>query len=150
MLLAVDNHATRKLVSEFCSGLDDVLLISGGNDGVGPDSTGSVSRGTFANVQIHVREGGRELSPPLTAFHPEIAQPADRLPTDVPCTEAMLSVPQILWANLATASAMLNAFWLDACGALHYPELCLDIQEGVMRPVGLPSELGTRERKWQR
>ena len=141
VLLAVDNHATRKLVSDYCAELTDSCLISGGNDGVGPDSTGAVSRGTFANVQIQLREEGRELSPPLTAFHPEIADPADRLPTELSCTEAMLSVPQILWANLATASAMLNAFWLQACGALHYPELCLDIHDGVMRPVPLPSEL---------
>ena len=144
VLLAVDNHATRKLVSDFCSGLPDVCLISGGNDGVGADSTGAVSRGTFANVQIHLRERGADLSPSLTAFHPEIAKPADALPTDVPCTEAMLSVPQILFANLATASAILNAFWLHACGALHYPELCLDIHDGVMRPVPLPSDLNGR------
>ena len=30
----VDNHATRKLIGERCERLDDVVLISGGNDGV--------------------------------------------------------------------------------------------------------------------
>jgi hypothetical protein len=27
---------------------------------------------------------------------------------------------------------------------LHYPELCLDIHDGAMRPVPLPCELGQR------
>jgi len=30
VLLAVDNHATRKLVSDHCARLDNVCLISGG------------------------------------------------------------------------------------------------------------------------
>src|SRR5262245_8104839 len=34
VLLCVDNHATRKLVSDHCAGLDSVALFSGGNDGV--------------------------------------------------------------------------------------------------------------------
>src|SRR5262245_14101463 len=38
VLLAVDNHATRKLVNDHCARhLRDVCLISGGNDGVGVD-----------------------------------------------------------------------------------------------------------------
>ena len=36
VILAVDNHATRKAVGEFCATkLRNVCLISGGNDGVG-------------------------------------------------------------------------------------------------------------------
>ena len=31
-----------------------------------------------------------------------------------------------------------------ACDALHYPELCLDILEGVARPVALPCGLTER------
>ena len=40
-LLCVDNHATRKLVNDYCATLPDICLISGGNDGVGPDSSGA-------------------------------------------------------------------------------------------------------------
>jgi len=47
-------------------------------------------------------------------------------------------VPQVLFTNLAVASAMLNTLWLYLCGALHYSELALDIAEGLMRPVPLP------------
>ncbi len=140
VLLCVDNHATRRLVAGHCASLDDVCLISGGNDGVGKDASGRLQRGTYGNVQIHLRRGGRDESPALTAHHPEIEHPADALPTDVSCTEAMLGVPQILFTNLATASAMLNAFFLEACDARTYAEICFDVAEGLMAPV----ELGPR------
>ena len=42
VVLAVDNHVTRKLVSDFCGTRQNIVLFSGGNDGVGPDSTGAV------------------------------------------------------------------------------------------------------------
>jgi hypothetical protein len=138
VLLAVDNHATRKLVGEHCTTLADVCLISGGNDGVGEDASGRLLRGTHGNVQIHVREGGEDRSPPLAAYHPEIASPRDTPPTDVSCTEALTNVPQILFANLATASAMLSALYLHSCGALGYPEVSFDVAEGWMQPLVLP------------
>ncbi len=139
VMLAVDNHATRKLVAQHCAEkLQNICLISGGNDGVGKDSLGRVLGGTYGNVQIHIRRDGRDLTPSLFAYHPEIAEPADKLPTDVSCTEALASVPQILFANLASASAMLNAFYLHVCRDLHYAEACFDIREALMRPTDLP------------
>jgi ThiF family len=139
VLLAVDNHATRKLVAEHCAhSLEDVCLISGGNDGVGKDSHGHLVRGTYGNVQIHLRAGGRDETPNLFAYHPEIENPADALPTEISCTEAISSVPQIVFANLAAASAMLNAFYLHVCQDLGYAEVCFDIRDALMRPVDLP------------
>lgn len=138
VMLCVDNHATRKLVSDHCGQLRQVCLISGGNDGVGEDGAGRNQRGSFGNVQIHWRRDGADLTPPIDAFHPEIESPRDALPNDVSCTDALLSVPQLLFTNLATASALLNAFFLYACRDLPYPELCFDIAEGLMRPVPLP------------
>lgn len=134
-LLCVDNHATRKLVNDHCARLADICLISGGNDGVGADSSGQDRRGTFGNVQIYVRQTGADVTPPLTHHHPEIGTPGDTLPTDQSCTELVTSVPQILFANLTVAAAMLNTFWLYLCGALGYAELAFDIAEGLMRPV---------------
>jgi len=140
ILSAVDNHATRKLLSDFCARrLDDVVLISGGNDGVGHDSTGKFRRGTYGNCQVYVRRGGRDLSPSLTQFHDEIAHPADRPPTDKGCTEQLDSVPQLLLANLAAASAILNALLLYLCGALHYSELAFDVADGQMQPLPMPA-----------
>ena len=144
VLLAVDNHATRKLVDDFCAKhRDDVCLISGGNDGIEPTPAGNRNRGTFGNVQIFVRRGGKNLTPPLSAFHPEIANPAGKLPTELNCTELVASSPQILFANLLTASSMLNALWLYLCGHLHYSEAVFDIGEALMRPVETCDPVGS-------
>jgi hypothetical protein len=95
-------------------------------------------RGTYGNCQAYVRRAGTDVSPSLTRYHPEIQEPADRLPTDVSCTEMVAKVPQVLFTNLTTASAMLNALWLYLCGALYYSELSFDIADGLMRPAALP------------
>jgi molybdopterin/thiamine biosynthesis adenylyltransferase len=139
VLLAVDNHATRKLVAEHCaSAVENVCLISGGNDGVGKDSSGHLVQGTYGNVQVHRRRDGCDETPSLFAYHPEIAEPSDVLPTEISCTEAIASVPQIVFSNLAAASAMLNAFYLHVCQDLDYAEVCFDIRDALMRPVELP------------
>jgi len=135
LVLSVDNHATRRLVDSHCARLREICLISGGNDGIGTDPAGVFRRGTYGNTQVHIRRDGRDLSPPLSWHHPEIETPADRLPTEQSCTDIVASMPQILFANLAVASAMLNTLWLYLCGALHYGELSFDIADGLMRPV---------------
>ena len=87
ILLCVDNHETRKLVSDYCEGregfpgVDDICLISGGNDGVGADSSGIVRRGSYGNVQVYIRRGGTDVSPSLTAFHKEIDSRPNSLKT---------------------------------------------------------------------
>ncbi len=135
IILCVNNHATRKLVSNHCSTLADSCLISAGNDGVGTDSAGRPVRGTFGNCQIYIRRASADVTPPLTKLHGEIANPADRLPTDKSCTELMASTPQILFANLTAAAACLNTLWLRLCGRRRYAEICFDIAEGQMSPV---------------
>ncbi|MBI3464785.1 MAG: ThiF family adenylyltransferase [Planctomycetes bacterium] len=132
VLLCVDNHATRKLVSDRCIGMEDVVLISGGNDGVEAEKTG-----TYGNVQAHVRAGGHDLTAPLDRFHPEIAHPPDRNPADLDCIElAGAGAPQLHFANLAVASAMCNALLrlLMMPGEAMYDEVCLDILEGLSVP----------------
>lgn len=135
VLLCVDNHATRKLVGEHVCRLADACLISGGNDGVGPDGSGAVRLGTAGNVQVHVRSGGVDLTPTIMQYHPEIANPADRLPDQQSCGDLAGSVPQILLTNLQAACCMLNTWWLHASGRRHYTELVFDTAAARMGPV---------------
>jgi hypothetical protein len=130
VFLCVDNHPTRKLVSDYCAGLSDVALFSGGNDGVEPPR----ERGTYGNVQVFIRRQGEDRTASLTRFHPEIANPKGKLPTDVNCAQLAQSSPQILFTNLAVASAMLNAFFAYTCSRLSYQEVKLDILEARMLP----------------
>ena len=139
VIAAVDNHATRKMISDYCADrLQDVVLISGGNDGVGKDSTGRLRKGTYGNCQAFIRRDGKDLSPSLTRYHIEIREPADRLPTDQDCMESAITVNQLPLANLMAACAILNTLWLYLCGALRYSELGFDIAEGLMRPLPIP------------
>lgn len=135
VLMCVDNHPTRQLVNRHCQKLKNIVLISGGNDGVEKDKSGKVHRGTYGNVQIYVRRKGKDITHDLAAFHPEIAHPEGKMPHQKNCTELVVSVPQILFANMAVASAMLNTLLLHLSGQTHYSELCFDIAEGLMRPT---------------
>jgi hypothetical protein len=125
-----DNHATRRIVERHCANLAEVALFSGGNDGIEGEKTG-----TYGNVQVYLRRGNRDLTNRLSAFHPEIAEPADALPTDVGCAEAAASAPQLLFTNAAVASAMLAAYYAWRCGKLGYEEVYLDILNGRSLPV---------------
>ena len=113
-------------------------LFSGGNDGVGEDSVGVYRRGTFGNVQVYFRRGGCDVSPSLVQFHPEIANPHDKNPSDAGCVELYDHVPQILPTNLFTASALLSTFWLTLCNALTYSELVFDVADATMGPLPFP------------
>ncbi len=136
VVLAVDNHATRKLVSHHCeSALSDCCLLSGGNDGVEELADGRVLRGTYGNCQVYVRRAGNDETAPLTHLHPEIAEPEDEIPGGPDCAELAASVPQILFANLMVASAILNALFLHLSGALHYDEVCFDLADALMQPL---------------
>jgi hypothetical protein len=127
VILCVDNHATRKLASQRVAEFDDGLLISGGNEGVGPGE-----RGTYGNVQVWLREHGQDTAgAPLDLFHPEIAEPADKNPDELDCMElAAQGTPQLALTNLAVATAMLSALLRIVMlppGETMYDEVCLDI-----------------------
>lgn len=125
VFLGCDNHATRKLVSYHASSLDNVIIISGGNelyDG---------------NVQIYLRADGKDITPPLTFQHPEIENPADRNPSQLSCEElAKAGEPQLLTVNSTVAVLMLNIFTLYLLkGSVPYYEIYFDINTGNVRPV---------------
>ena len=124
VFLGVDNHATRRLVSDRCQCLAEVTLISGGNDY------------TDGNVQVYSRRANRDVTSPLTRFHPEVAEPKDRSPHELSCEELSRgAAPQLLFTNLAVASAMLNAFYACEVGRLQYGEVYLDVLEGKANPI---------------
>ena len=105
VLLCVDNHATRKLVSERAEELKNVTIISGGNDW------------HDGNVLVHIRRDDENLTPPLASkFHPEIMNPVDENPADIEqkpegCAELAASAPQLLITNNYIAANMLAALF---------------------------------------
>jgi len=99
VLLAVDNHKTRMIVSDHCKTLNNVILISGGNEYVD------------GNVQLYIRKGGEDLTPDLCTYHPEIRTPEDKLPEEMSCKELANSDPQLYFTNLTVATIMCWMFY---------------------------------------
>jgi hypothetical protein len=141
VILAVDNHTTRKLVSEHCGRLANTCLLSGGNDGVANEPGAPMHRGTYGNVQVYLRRNGTDASPALTRYHPEIAHPTDHHPLEKNCTELLTSVPQILFTNMLVATSILGTLWLHLCDGLSYSEVAFDLADALMRPVPLPAPI---------
>ncbi len=94
IFMCVDNHPTRKLVSDYVQTLQDAILISGGNELID------------GNVAIFVRKGGEKLTPALTDYHPEIRNPTGKHPEEMSCEELSVSDPQLLFTNLTVAVLM--------------------------------------------
>jgi molybdopterin/thiamine biosynthesis adenylyltransferase len=135
VFMCVDNHATRKMVSDFVQTLNNIRLISGGNDY------------TDGNVQIVIRRNWQNVFPSLDQFHPEIAQPADRPPFAMSCEElAQAGSPQLIFANQMAAALMCAVFWGEMNRRLQteevYFDLCNSVSHGpAVRAVSRKSNL---------
>lgn len=99
VFMCVDNHKSRMIVSNYCTTLKNITLISGGNDF------------TDGNVQIYVRKDGKDLTPDLCRYHPEIKNPDDKMPHEMSCQELAQVEPQLYFANLGAATIMCWAFY---------------------------------------
>ena len=99
VMLCVDNHKTRKIVNDYCSTCNNVTLISGGNDWID------------GNTQLYIRKDGADITPSLTAYHPEIANPADKSPEELSCEELSTSAPQLFFTNAVAAVYMCLMFY---------------------------------------
>lgn len=132
VFLCVDNHATRKVVSDRCEELDDVTLISGGNDY------------TDGNVIYYSRKDGENITQPPTALHSKIAQPQDKNPGDLTaaqrqgCAREADTNPQLLFTNLSAASHMLNTFYAHEQGKAKFEQVYFDIVTQRARPTPDP------------
>jgi len=99
VFVAVDNHKTRRLVSNYAKKLNDIIIISGGNEL------------TDGNVQIYIRKGGIDVTPSLTDYHPEIQEATDKSPDEMSCEELSKSEPQLYFTNFMVAGHMCSAFY---------------------------------------
>jgi len=124
ILLCVDNHATRKLVSDHCEELANVVLISGGNEL------------TDGSVHVFIRRDGVSLTLPLANdFHLEIQYPKDASPADQGCDQVVESKPQLLFTNNLIAATMLGSLFNAIAGEVTYDEIYCDLMSGNSRAV---------------
>ena len=99
VFLCVDNHKTRMIVNNYCKNIKNITLISGGNEL------------TDGNVQTYIRRDGKDVTPDIASYHPEIANPDDKLPDEMSCEELSNSEPQLYFTNLGVATIMCWSFY---------------------------------------
>ena len=98
-VVGVDNHATRKLFSDYFQEIvQNGVLISGGNNM------------TDGSIITAIRMNGKNLTPAIDTFHPEIRNPKDKNPAELSCAELAKvdGGTQVIWANLEAASKLGN------------------------------------------
>jgi hypothetical protein len=105
VLICADNHSIRALVQERALELQDSTVINAGNE---------MHDG---NVQLFVRRGGKNETPPITFLHPEIhfESAEDRAAMSCQQAAALPGGGQLILANMTAASHMLEALY-----RLHY------------------------------
>jgi molybdopterin/thiamine biosynthesis adenylyltransferase len=123
VLLAVDNHWSRFLVDRHLAGLQEVTLISGGNDE------------TDGNVQLVRRRNGEFVDGSLAEIHVEIGRATEaEFAARNGCERQVEERPQLVVTNLMVASAMLNCLWaVLERGSVSYSEVYLDVIANAMR-----------------
>lgn len=114
VFLCVDNHKTRNIVSKFCKMLKNIVVISGGNEF------------TDGNIQIYIRKEGKDITPSLGEYHPEIENPQDKLPNEMSCEELSQTAPQLYFTNAWVALMMCTAFYNYLKNDLKYNEVYFD------------------------
>lgn len=124
VFLCVDNHSTRKTVSKRCEELDNILLISGGNEF------------TDGDVNIYAKKDGRDAKSnnrSMTDLFSKIADPNDKNPSDLTdeerqgCERDATENPQLLFMNLTIASIMCNCYYAYEQGKVNFERVCTDI-----------------------
>lgn len=125
VLLCADNHQTRCLVSQRCQDLDNVTLLSGGNEG---------SQGC---VLVHIRRDGQDLSGPIEKYHPDISRAGAQLPvfSQHACEQRVGDDPQILVTNVAVAQRMYQIFWAILHHGFSGSEYALDVAKFAERVI---------------
>jgi len=132
VFLCVDNHATRKLVSDRCEELENVTLISGGNDY------------TDGNVIYYRRVNGKNVSESPTSLHDKIKNPTDVNPGTTAissgegCEAQVENNPQLLFMNLAIASCMCNVYYSHEQNKAKFNQVFVDIRTHSSRATPEP------------
>jgi len=125
VFVCVDNHATKKIIIEYCSTLPNIVVFAGGNEW------------TDGNVWIYWRKNGKDRTKNPFTYHSELIHPKDRNPADLSCEELAVSDPQLIFTNMFAAVLLMNAFYAFLEGKLDYYEVYFDILQNKALPCKL-------------
>lgn len=125
VLLCVDNHVCRKVVSQHCESLENITFISGGNEL------------TDGNVICYLKRGGTEIGPRFGVRHPEILTTEDGDRSTMSCEEieALPGGEQIIATNVMVASWMLTFLHHVSTNSHKYFEVYFDLPTMAARGI---------------
>lgn len=126
VFMCVDNHVCRRIVSKHCQSMQNVILITGGNELVD------------GNVQIYMKVDGKELFNPIEKRHPEILTANDGDRSAMSCEELaqLPSGGQIIFTNAFAALIMCTMFYnVVVREKTEWQEVFFDIT--VMKTLGV-------------
>ena len=96
LLGAVDNNKSRQLCHQAFYQSRDLVYIDSGN-------------GEFSGqVVCGVRRNGHTFFKPIGGVQPEMLRDTDKFPSELSCTEASVSAPQSMAANITAATAVVD------------------------------------------
>ena len=126
ILIAVDNYSVRALVEERVRELERAVVINGGNES------------TDGSCQLWIRVEDKNLTPPLSHMHDEIAYKSKDDRAAMSC-EARSKIPggeQTIIANMMSATTMLNMLRLyhEQGAPSKGHEVHFDLNTLAMRP----------------
>ena len=130
----VDNHFCRNILSKHCQTLNNVLLISGGNEY------------TDGNIQSYYKVDGKEMNHPIEFRHPEIEKTNDGDRSEMSCEElhGLPSGSQVIFANAMSGTLMACLFYSYFIGSKSQPwkvdDIFFDVEQVKTARVvnGLP------------
>jgi len=124
VLLCVDNNKTRKLFEDHVDSLQNITIISGGNelyDG---------------NIMITHKVNGELLSPKFSEMHEELSDPKDKSPDEMSCEELEESAPQIGIVNATVGDLMRRTLYAMVSGrGITYDEIFVNCQTGMEKAI---------------
>ena len=123
VLLCVDNNKTRKLFEDYSKELENITIISGGNEL------------TDGNILILQKVDGKYTTPLFTDLHPELLNPTDKSPDELSCQELSESAPQISIVNATIADMMRRTLFAMTCRGIKYHEVFINCETGMDRFV---------------
>lgn len=136
VFMCVDNHVCRRIVSAHCQTLQNVLLITGGNELVD------------GNVQAYMKVDGKPLFNPIEKRHPEILTANDGDRSAMSCEELaqLPSGGQIIFTNAFAALVMCTMFYnIVVREKTEWQEVFFDIT--VMKTLGVENNVETKPDK---
>jgi hypothetical protein len=134
VFICADNHSIRALVQERALELPAAVVINAGNE---------MHDGS---VQLFVRAGGENKTPPITFLHPEIVYigEEDRQPMSCQQVAAMPGGGQLILANQQAASWMMAALWRlnEGLWTAGWTELNFDLVAGTVHHIDMRERRG--------